>query len=66
MNPLEKFLSEFDTIVPTQQRLLEMDEAMKATPMRWWGTHKNNITYWTQCQTLMSTQFSAQEGSCEA
>jgi hypothetical protein len=43
LNPLEKFLSEFETSVPTQQRLLAMDEAMKATPEIWWGTHKINI-----------------------
>jgi hypothetical protein len=66
LNPLENFLSEFETSVPTQQRLLEMDEAMKATPARWWGTHKNNITDWTQCQTLMTAHFLAQVGSWEA
>jgi hypothetical protein len=37
-----------------------MDEALKATPTRWWGTHKSNITDWVQCQTLMTTRFSAQ------
>jgi hypothetical protein len=43
MNSLEIFLSEFETSVPTQQRLLEMDEAMKDTPSRWWGMHKGTI-----------------------
>jgi hypothetical protein len=42
-----------------------MDEALKPTPARWWGTHKSNITEWTQCRTLMTTQFSSQVGSCE-
>jgi hypothetical protein len=65
MNPLESFLTDFEEIVPTQQRLLAMDEALKATPERWWGTHKRNITDWTQCQTLMTTQFSSQTVSCE-
>jgi hypothetical protein len=49
LNLLENFLSDFDTSVPTQQRLLAMDEALQATPARWWGTHKINITDWTQC-----------------
>jgi hypothetical protein len=40
LNPLENFLSEFETSVPTQQRLLAMDEAMKATPGRWSGHTK--------------------------
>jgi hypothetical protein len=65
LNPLEKFLSEFETSVPTQHRLLEVDEAMKATPERWWGTHKGNITYKTQCRTLMTVWFSEQIGGCE-
>jgi hypothetical protein len=65
LNPLETFLSDFETSVPTQQRLLAMDEALKATPARWWGTHKRNITDWTQCRTLMTTRFSAQAVSCE-
>jgi hypothetical protein len=47
LKPLENFLSEFETSVPTQQRLLVMDEAMKATPARWWGTQKGNIIDWT-------------------
>jgi hypothetical protein len=65
LNPLENFLSEFETSVPTKKRLLAMDEAMKATPTRWWGTHKGNITDWTQCRTLVTTWFLAQVGSCE-
>jgi hypothetical protein len=42
-----------------------MDEALKATPTRWWGTHKSNITDWVQCRTLMTTGFSAQVEGCE-
>ena len=42
-----------------------MDEAMKSTPARWWGTHKNNITDWVQCRTLMTTWFSTQVEGCE-
>jgi hypothetical protein len=65
MNPLESFLSYFETSVPAQKMLLAMDEALKATPARWWGTQKSNITDWTQCRTLMTVQFSTQVGSCE-
>jgi hypothetical protein len=42
-----------------------MDEALKATQTIWWGTHKNNITEWVQCRTLMTTRFSAQVEGCE-
>jgi hypothetical protein len=65
LNPLETFLLYFETNVPTQKRLLTMDEALNATPTRWWGTHKRNITDWTQCRTLMTTWFLAQAVSCE-
>jgi hypothetical protein len=49
LKPLEAFLSYFETSVPIQQILLAMDEGLKATPTRWWGTHKRNITDSTQC-----------------
>jgi hypothetical protein len=65
LNPLEAFLPNFEASVPIQQRLLGMDEALKATLTRWWGTHKSNITDWTQCRTLMTTRFSAQVKGCE-
>jgi hypothetical protein len=65
LNPLETFLSDFEESVPMQQRLLAMDEALKETPTRWWGTHKRNITDWVQCHTLMTTRFSAQVEGCE-
>ena len=42
-----------------------MDEALKATPARWWRTHKSNITDWAQCRILMTTRFSSQVESCE-
>jgi hypothetical protein len=42
-----------------------MDEALKATPARWWGTHKHSITEWVQCHTLMAAWFSAQVEGCE-
>ena len=43
LNHLEAFLLEFEEIVPIQQRLLALDEALKETLARWWGTKKNNI-----------------------
>jgi hypothetical protein len=65
VNHLESFLLDFEEIVPLPQRLLEMDEALKSTPTRWWGTHKKNITDWVQCRTLMTARFSEQVESCE-
>jgi hypothetical protein len=43
LHPLETLLLDIEESVPMQQRLLEMDEALKETQTRWWGTHKTNI-----------------------
>jgi hypothetical protein len=59
LNHLETFLVEFELIVPVQQRMLA-DEALKATPARWWGTHNKNIVEWVQCRTLLIVHFSKQ------
>jgi hypothetical protein len=60
LNPLETFLLEFKESVPSQQILMEMDEALKETPTRWWGTHTKKIMEWVQCHTLVTARFSAQ------
>jgi hypothetical protein len=65
LNHLETFLLEFEEVVPVQHILLALDEALKFTPARWWGTHKKNITEWIQCRTLMTTQFSDNIEGCE-
>jgi hypothetical protein len=65
LNPLETFLLDFEESVPIQHRLLAMDEALKATPARWWGAHKSNITDWVKCRTLMIARFSTQVEGCE-
>jgi hypothetical protein len=43
LNHLEAFLLDFEEIVPLPQRVLAMNEALKSSPARWWGAHKNNI-----------------------
>jgi hypothetical protein len=58
LNHLETFLLEFEEVVPLQQRFLSLDEALKATTSRSWGTHKRHIADWMQCRTLMTTRFS--------
>jgi hypothetical protein len=58
LNHFEDFLVELEEIVPIQKRLLALDEALKGTPARCWGTYKHNITDWVQFLTLMTTRFS--------
>jgi hypothetical protein len=65
LNHLEMFLLEFEEVVPLQQRFLSLDEALKATTSRWWGTHKRHIVDWMQCRTLMTMRFSDNIEGCE-
>jgi hypothetical protein len=65
LNHLEDFLLEFEEIVLVQQRLLALDESLKATPTKWWGTHKNNIADWMQYHTLMTMCFLEQVEGCK-
>ena len=57
LNHLDTFLAEFERIVQVQQRMLALDEALKSTKYRWWGTHNKNITDWVQCHTLLTMHF---------
>ena len=53
---------EFEEKVLELQRLLALEEALNATPSRWWETHKKEITGWAQCLCLMIVHF----GNAEA
>ena len=54
---LAEFISEFEDRVSEPQRLLELEEALKATPSRWWVTHKKLIDGWSLCRRLMEVCF---------
>jgi hypothetical protein len=43
------------------QRLLALDIALKATPARWWGTHKETIKDWYQCEWLLCIRFGTEQ-----
>jgi hypothetical protein len=57
LNDLETFLTQYEDEVLENQRLLALDLALKATPARWWGTHKETITNWYQCKRLLRIRF---------
>jgi hypothetical protein len=46
LNDLETFLKKYEDEVLENQRLLALELALKATPARWWGDHKETITDW--------------------
>ena len=54
---LASFLDEFEEKVTESQRLSALDYVLKATPARWWGTHKQSISKWRQCRRLMEIIF---------
>ena len=54
---LATFLHDFEGIVIESQQLSALDHVLKATPAKWWGTHKQSISEWPQCQSLMDAIF---------
>ena len=54
---LASFLVEFEEKVTESQRLSALDYVLKATPARWWGTHKQSISEWTQSRRIMEITF---------
>jgi hypothetical protein len=50
LNDLEEFLTNYEEEVLENQRLLALDIALKETPARWWGAHKETIQDWYQCK----------------
>ena len=51
------FLVEFEEKVAESQRLSALDFVLKATPIRWWGTHEQYISEWPQCRRLLEIRF---------
>ena len=54
---LAAFLNEFEGLVIEPQCLSALDYVLKATPARWWGTHKQSIFEWLQCIRIMEIKF---------
>jgi hypothetical protein len=42
------------------QRLSALEIALKTTPTRWWGTHKEKINNWFQCKRLLRIRFGSE------
>jgi len=58
-NDLEEFIRAYQVVIPEKDWLRDLDVALKATPSRWWVTHKNHIQDWLQLERLMIVQFSS-------
>jgi hypothetical protein len=51
----------FELEVVEDQILPVLDISLKATPTRWWGTHKENINNWYQCKMLLHIRFNVKQ-----
>jgi len=43
LGDVDNFLNEYEEQVPENQRFPALDISLKATPTRWWNSHKKNI-----------------------
>jgi len=57
LNDVYIFLDAFDREVPEKQRFQALDWALRATPARWWHTHKGRFDDWRECRRMMRTHF---------
>ena len=57
LSNLASFLVEFEETFIESQRLPPLHCVLKATPARWWGTHKKSISEWPHCKRLMEIIF---------
>lgn len=53
LNEVDTFLDAFDRKVPKKQRFHALDWVLRATPTRWWGTHKGIFDDWHECRRMM-------------
>jgi hypothetical protein len=58
-NNLEDFLMNIELEAVENKILPILDMALKATLSRCWGTHKENINNWYQCNRLLHIIFDA-------
>jgi hypothetical protein len=63
VNYLEAFLTKYEDEVLENKRILSLGIALKETPVRWWGAHKETIKDWYQCKRLLRIKFGAEQGN---
>lgn len=63
LGDVNTFFRDYKRRVPQCQRLLALDQALRATPTRWWGAHKKNIGDWKKCRRLMWISFGQVEAN---
>lgn len=46
LGDINTFFRDYERRVPECRKLLVLDQALRAAPVKWWVTHKKNIRYW--------------------
>ena len=54
---VDKFLDAFEREVPKDHHFWALDLALRNTPARWWGTHKDSFDGWRDYRRMMRLWF---------
>ena len=53
LTEVDEFLVKFESTVPESQWFDALKWALRATPVRWWGTHEGSFANWRSCKRMM-------------
>jgi len=59
LSDIEIFVQEYKVQLPCLERFQHLVVVLRATPMRWWTTHQQNIATWDTCRRLLLIRFGA-------
>ena len=57
LTDVDKFFDAFEREVPKKHHFQALDWVLRATPARWWGTHKYSFDDWRMYRKMMRLQF---------
>lgn len=57
LSEVDAFLNMFEREVPKQQHFKALKWVLRATPLRWWGTHQGSFQDWHKCRRMMRKHF---------
>ena len=57
LSEVDTFLDKFEREVLERQRFQALNWVLRATLVRWWGTHKGSFDDWHECRRMMCTWF---------
>jgi len=57
LTDVDKFLDAFEREVPKKHCFQALDLALRAMPLSWWGTHKDNFDGWREYRRMMRVEF---------